>query len=62
MRDYHKLRRFAIALPVREGRIDEDAISIAMRASPYWKHVRTRLGFKQVGLGVRANISSIVDD
>lgn len=41
-----KLRRFAVLLPARDGRIDEDDISIAMGASPYWEHVRSHLESK----------------
>jgi hypothetical protein len=38
-----KLKRFSVALPAKNGGIDEDAIATILEANPYWNFVKTRL-------------------
>lgn len=39
-----KLRRLCVPLPVKAGKIDEDAMRLAIESSPYWPMLRSRLG------------------
>jgi hypothetical protein len=38
-----KLRRFTIALPLRDGQLDEDTMETILAAHPYWQFLKTRL-------------------
>jgi len=38
-----KLKRFAVPLPAKDGKIDEDTIQIALESNPYWQYLKPRL-------------------